>query len=199
MILVWDAAALVIGALEALSCPALLIDDSERVVGVTVEAEKMLRAERFIRVRQKRLEAVDRAGNVRLQSALSLACRRHGIAARALPTNVVLRDDGGTIKVAEIVSLPEPKFNLRFGPVAIVAFRRRKPLAAAPELLREAFGFTLAESEIALVLLDGTPTASIAKTRRTSLETVRTQIKGLLYKAGVNSRASLCNLLRTIS
>ena len=57
--------------------------------------------------------------------------------------------------------------------------------------MREKAGCTSSEHEVARLLADGYSTAEIASLREVTLETVRTQLKRVYHKVGVNSQAKL--------
>ena len=62
-------------------------------------------------------------------------------------------------------------------------------------LLKQTFRLTNAEIEVAVSLAQGLSPAVISESRRVSLETVRTQIKGALEKVGTNAAADLVRIL----
>lgn len=61
--------------------------------------------------------------------------------------------------------------------------------------LREYFGFTSAEAEVANGILAGYSIGEIAEARSVSIGTVRIQMKSIFAKAGVNRQADLVKLL----
>lgn len=66
---------------------------------------------------------------------------------------------------------------------------------AAQQTLSDAYGLTLAEREVAIALAQGRSPEDIAKDRRTSLATVRSQIKSLKAKMGARD---IPDLVRTV-
>ena len=65
--------------------------------------------------------------------------------------------------------------------------------------LEKLFGLTDAEQQICRLLVDGHSTNEIADTRNTSIETVRGQIKNVLFKTHTNERAGLVKLALSIN
>ena len=65
------------------------------------------------------------------------------------------------------------------------------------QLLRESYGLTRAEAHVTLLLLEGAPAQTIAKRRRTSLNTTRTHIRRILDKVGVRSQVDLVRSILT--
>jgi DNA-binding NarL/FixJ family response regulator len=65
-------------------------------------------------------------------------------------------------------------------------------------VLRELYGLTTAETEIANGLLTGFSVEEIAQLRRVSVATVRSQLKPLLGKTGTRRQADLVRVLSTL-
>jgi DNA-binding CsgD family transcriptional regulator len=59
-----------------------------------------------------------------------------------------------------------------------------RPSSPPAGLLIDLFGLTLAEAEVAVALAGGVTAEDVARTRRVSLDTVRSQIRNLLRKTG---------------
>jgi DNA-binding CsgD family transcriptional regulator len=65
-------------------------------------------------------------------------------------------------------------------------------------LLRMLYGLSPAETETVRHLLDGLGTQEVARRRRVSPETVRTQIKVVCAKLGVRGQAGLFALVNSL-
>lgn len=63
------------------------------------------------------------------------------------------------------------------------------------ELLQSAHGLTPAEARVAIVLLEGSSAKGVANYLDVSFNTVRTQIKEIYAKLGVDSRARFVKLM----
>jgi DNA-binding CsgD family transcriptional regulator len=70
---------------------------------------------------------------------------------------------------------------------------------SAVDRLREAFGLTRAEAEIALALTEDKGAAEIAEARGVSEETVRSQSQAIFRKVGVSRRAALIRIVAKLS
>ena len=68
-------------------------------------------------------------------------------------------------------------------------------LRPATEVLRQAFGLTVAESAVAQALLQGATPRQVAEQRQVSLNTVRTLMARVLGKTGTHRQADLVRLL----
>lgn len=65
-------------------------------------------------------------------------------------------------------------------------------------VLRSLYKLTPAEAETAINVFDGRTPAEIAGQRQTSIHTVRTQVKSVLFKCQVRSQVDLCRLLAMV-
>ena len=63
-------------------------------------------------------------------------------------------------------------------------------------LVRQSYGLTEAESDLALALDRGTTLPDIAERRGVSITTIRTQLYSLMAKLDVNHQTALVRLLR---
>jgi len=73
-----------------------------------------------------------------------------------------------------------------------------RELSFPDTVLRELYGLTTAETEIANGLLTGFSVEEIAQLRRVSVATVRSQLKPLLGKTGTRRQADLVRVLSTL-
>lgn len=180
--------ALLVGAMDALKYAAFLVDASHHIVALTEEAETMVRKGSIVTIRNRFLAAVQRAADTKLQAALSLACLKAGAALCSQFSSVLFFDEDGHLSVADIAPLPASHSQLRFGAVAVIAFRQPKGTLPQIRTLQKTFELTEAELDIAQQLLSGRSTVGIAASRGAALETVRSQIKSIFRKVGVTSR-----------
>lgn len=119
--------ALVTGALEAVGLPAFLLSATGSVVGLTTSAEAFLEGAGVLHLRGRKIQAVDRQSDERLQAAIRRAC--HWSLEPAPPsTSVVLRGENLATTV-EVAALPRAWGPSRHGAVAIVTVPQLRPLA----------------------------------------------------------------------
>ncbi|MDB5425131.1 MAG: transcriptional regulator,LuxR family, partial [Phenylobacterium sp.] len=102
---------------------------------------------------------------------------------------VLIGPEGGRA-VVHIRALGADDWGLRFRPRLLVIVRQG-PARPSPEVLRFAFGLTLAEAEVALALASGQPRELIAAHRDVALGTLRQQVKAIFAKVGVSREAEL--------
>lgn len=84
------------------------------------------------------------------------------------------------------------------GPAAVLALAfEQNPPATAPgrDLLREIYGFSPAEAELASLLLAGQSLGEAARSRSVSMNTARSQLKTVLRKTGSRNQSDLMRTL----
>lgn len=189
-----EAAAVAGGILDTVTLSVVLCDVQGQIHGATSRAERQLRNGHLIQARGGRIcPSAPETG-----TSLLKAIRQ---AARAWPapqgTTLILRSRSGDPVRVDVNPLPSGRGAATLLPLAMVqldepADLRRLDLA----LVREAFGMTRAEAEVAAELVNGHSSADIAKTRGLSPETIHTQVKAILAKTGCARRAELPSILR---
>ena len=135
------------------------------------------------------LSAIDSENNIALNSALS-QIDTPGI--DPFITEIVLRHPTQQPRFIKIAR--DPGFSAGQPALAIVIVKAEVDFDLKPHL-REAFSWSPAEAEIALSLAHGRNVNEIARSRSTSVATVRTQIKTMI---GKTSTASMVDLIATI-
>ena len=118
---------LITGALEAVGLPAFLLSASGSVVGLTVSAEAFAERAGVLHLRRRKIQAVDRFSNDRLQSAIRRACY-WSVEPAAPSVSVLLRGEGASTTV-EVAPLPRAAGPTRHGAVAIVTSPQPQTLA----------------------------------------------------------------------
>jgi DNA-binding CsgD family transcriptional regulator len=120
---------------------------------------------------------------------------------------VPLRDgDGATVAAALVYPLPRRLVGSPGGLAgrvpgrALVLLRDLRPMrgAADPRCLRDLFGLTPAEADVALALVGGATKASVAHGRRSQVSTVNTQVRSILAKTGAANLRDLERMLGTL-
>ncbi len=109
---------LMTGALETVGLPAFLLSATGSVVGLTTAAEAFAERAGVLQLRRRKIHALDRASNAKLQAAIRQACR-WSIEPAGPSASVVLRGERFAT-VAEVAALPRAWGPTRHGAVAIV-------------------------------------------------------------------------------
>lgn len=122
-----------------------------------------------------------------LQSLKDVALR---IGQQAEPVSVVMRIRRTDTNRPLLVRI-SPVESDRALPVVLVVLAEIVWLPRFSDVLCETFKFTKAEADVVRHIVAGLPAAEISTARKTSLETVRSQIKSILDKAECNSQTEL--------
>lgn len=182
-----NGAALLAGAMDALSIPAFVCDRTGLVKALTPAAELLVLGTRVLQLKEGRLRASEPTDAKELEHAIGIAARGHVQPGAPLLRTVILRggDKDAAPTVLDVIALPSPASEFTFVPRVLIVARSSK---AANErktaILQAAYSMTGAEVDIALQLCAGKTAETIAASRKVAIGTVRSQIKTLLAKAG---------------
>ena len=187
-------ATLIRGALETLEIPAFVCGRSGAVQAFTKSAEEILRGGQGLSLRNRVLHAVRDDEHKALNEAIQRAARGPLHPGVPAVSTVVVRstDEGKTPIVLDVMSLPSVALEFSSAPrVVVVARGSRGGDTRRAALLQGVYGFTSAETDIALLLARGQSTEAIAQQRKVTAGTVRAQIKSMLAKLGVSRQVEL--------
>jgi len=184
------------GSLAALKMSAFLVDGFGRVAAMTPEGEALLQQDRRLRLKDGRFSDATSASRLigeHVDKALTRA-EEGETSAFAIPAT---EDERNMLKVRVSV-LPRAQWSLGFEPRVIVKFKPVVAPSADVELLRTAFGFTVAEAQVASFLLQDMPRSEIATARGVAFATVDAQLRSIYAKVGVSRETSLLMALRNV-
>ena len=185
---------LLASALGGLGIAAFICDRSGAVRATTPQADAVLRRG-LLTMRHGRLTA-NGSGAAVLEAAVEQARSSDPPLGGPGSSPVVLARDED-IEVIDIVALPDTPQAFGFEPrVLVVARGARVDGAIARVLIQTTFDLTPTEAAIALQLAEGESTDDIAADRTITVATLRSHIKAIFYKVGVNRRAELAARLR---
>jgi DNA-binding CsgD family transcriptional regulator len=190
-----DSAALEAAGISA--SPFLLLDARGRVAYLSDEAERMVGASPAVRIVDGELETAGSPGQElqRLISSCLDAPAGHWSSA------------GGTVRITEgkganliVTVMPihpdHPLLALeRAGFVALFLHSPGNRPRLCWRTLRDVYGFTPAESSLANHLVEGESLQQVAESSGVSLNTVRSQLKSIFRKCGVNRQPELIVML----
>lgn len=188
------ASAMAVGAFDALSTAAFVLDFSGRIRRMSSAGEQLLAQRQFLFQRDGRLHATWPDSERELQTAIDHAARGRRVGAPCA-TPIILYGDDGRFRIADITTAPEQTTSLRLGACALVLVRGER--ARSDRLLRQ-LGLTRAEAEVARALADGWSPREIAASRGVSVDTVRTQMKVVYAKLDVSRQTELVSKLRDL-
>ncbi|ESQ91528.1 hypothetical protein ABAC460_05965 [Asticcacaulis sp. AC460] len=182
---------LVHSLLDAMAAAAFVCDASGRIRAMSPRGEALLAAGRWLKVARGRLTTRNDAYGRRFDYALASVSGMDLTAPHRPPDAMVLRDDtGGDYLHLEFTAIPGE--HRRFGLSAMVIARTmRHEIRRTAELARQLFNLTPAEAMVAAHLAAGRGPQSIADETGKSIGTIRTQIRSIFDKAGVQSQLEL--------
>jgi DNA-binding CsgD family transcriptional regulator len=169
-----------------------MLDATGRVLDANVPALRVLNEADGITVRNGRLEFADAAFDQRL-NALIAQCQP-GAAGTAL--TIAARFKRPRAQSYFVLVSPVPP-GAEQGNVALIAcvYATDGRRNISVELLRELYGLTRAQAEVARRLFAGRNVEQAARSLRLSPNTVRTHLKQIFTKCEVQSQAELMHLL----
>ncbi len=181
-------------ALDAMALAALILDDQGRLLHANPAATALLSRRRITATRHGMAlpELVDRARLLRL-----IAVAGQGQEGRMRLTSA----DGSGPVLLQVTPLPAPLrpagLGERPGRAVLLVLRELAPQPPHAGLIAEALGLSRAEGEVAALLASGLSGSDVARRRRVSEETVRSQIGAIQAKSGAaNLRELLLRLAR---
>lgn len=178
------------GSLDVVDYAVFSLAPDARVLHHNAAADAMLQRGDALRLAASRLTAV----GARCRNALKDAIDRAGSADAPLPSALRIASTDGRHYAVSVVAAPSPQ-----GRRIVVAVqdsgRRDRSLAVRARAL---WGLTPAEAEVALRLSEGASPKDISDERQTSLETIRTQIKSLSAKMGMQRQTEVIAALKSL-
>lgn len=212
--LAFDAAAAIAGraALDALSLCVIVVDASLQVLHANAAAATLCAT-------AKAGLRMARAGGGPLR--LSARHRNDNDALARLVTNVVRGGPGGAVRVRAVDEVPDhaslavlvspaparlataapglAEPGLPPGVAMVLARQLSQTARIAPDLLCDLYGLTRAEASVAASLVGGVTAEDVARTRRVSLGTVRTQVRTVLRKTNAANLRDFERILALVS
>lgn len=190
-----EGAALLTGAMEAMSTPAFVCDRTGRVQAMTPSAEAMVANGRKLQLQSGKLSAGLAADSASLKNAIDLAAGESPRLSARLPRTVIVRsgERDASPLVLDVIALPARALEFCFAPRVLVVVHGSQGGADARRrtVLKSVYGLTAAETEVALQLAQGSATEAIAANRVVAVDTVRAQIKSILAKLGLSRQIEL--------
>jgi DNA-binding CsgD family transcriptional regulator len=180
---------LVAGTFEAMDTACFVLDRRMMVRAVTPGAETLLH-DNVLRLVEGRPALPKPSDDRRLCAALS------SISDGSRLGSMITVADGPGVLTLKLHRLPAREWNMGFAPFAILVAKRARAAGAGDvRLLRESYGLTASEGEIAAMLSTGQTRDAICATRGISRETLRSHLRSLFAKLGVNRETEAIHLL----
>jgi DNA-binding CsgD family transcriptional regulator len=197
-----NGAAVLAGAMEALSIPVFVGDHLGRVRMLTRAAEELVAAGTSLRLKNARLHAWLPSESNALNDAIDAAAFAPGKPGPPVSRTIIVHAKEAAPLVLDIFALPTrcgglslPNMTAR---VLVVVRGPRGTDTRRAAVLSALYGLTAAETEIAQHLTEGKSAQDIAAHRGVAVGTVRAQIKTILAKAGVSRQIELVSRLNQL-
>ncbi|HKD31136.1 MAG TPA: helix-turn-helix transcriptional regulator [Xanthobacteraceae bacterium] len=189
------APACVLHVFESFGCGGFLLDRERQVLllnptGVDCLGDGLM-------MRAKRMAAMDRQSDVRLQSLMEAALNSTDGAYGS--ASMLVRRDPRLPLAVRIVHVEEEARAALKASLLLVAFDPARCQPPPPDMLTDLFGLTPAEARVAIGVVDGRHLAEIAADRGVKIGTVRNYSKIAFRKTGTRGQAELAALLTRLA
>ncbi len=179
--------------LDALGTPIIRADRDGRVVYANPEAEHLLaEGGGLVRARGRQLAAAVAEETVRLIAAICQACDGQG-------ASLALSRPSARRPIAVIAIPAPPRLAGRRGEALLFLSDPHRLAPALTQRLRNLFGLTLAEAEVAVAVGRGEDLAEISLERGVKVSTLREQISSIFAKTGAERQAELAALVARLA
>ena len=181
--------------LDNLNTALITVDDSMKILTTNPIAESLFEWCDVI-VRKKGMLSM---GNRQYQRMLDLALESIRSACHQGDAGAVrgfsLNDSAAGQLACVIKPAPQPEQTHSPLVFMILISNTETRTRVDPQILAQLYGFTEAESRLAVLLSNGLSAGEAAETLQVSISTVRTQLRGLLTKSGVSRQSDLMWLM----
>lgn len=183
----------------------LLLDAHLRIIFVSTEAQKVLANHPALKISsQHHLHAFIHKEQLNLEAILTDFLQNEFQADRLSATEINLPlqhpDKSHPLKLGFVPLHKNSLLPQENGPcLAIFLTDPERKRVISPAYLQQAYAFTTTEAQLAQLLLAGLSIADISAMRRTSLETIRWQLKQIMHKTQTHSQTELTRLLLLLS
>lgn len=186
---------------ERLLPGVIFLDGRGRVVGKNRSAAHIL-AENRLQLEAGFLTSTNRSENERLRALVRAVTAEAPAATRSEAGRSVMTvadREGASLSLYFVRLMPGTSANDDRTPVACIFIGDPSSSASdgLEDSLRQLFGLTPAEAELVSLLMQGCSLKQIAAIRRSSLNTVRTQIRSVFRKTGTSRQGDLVRLILT--
>jgi DNA-binding CsgD family transcriptional regulator len=186
-------AALLLAAFNQLPLAVLIVTAAGHVQGSNIAARELLSAGDGLWLLGSLLKVGLPTENGALHAAIRAALQPLSVRTRASEIVTISRPSGAAPYVLLVASLPTATPDTEHAMILIGDLEW--PGIAAGAQLRQVFGLTEAEAEVAAALINGHDPREIARRRGVETSTIRTQVKRILGKAGVRRQVDLVKLV----
>ncbi len=188
--------------LSGFGAPAMLLDGDGKVAFQNASAIHLLEGHDSLSMQDGRLRVGQDAAQSQVDQAIEAAIRRSIVLQWRPRRAIEIKRAQAPSMFAVVIPIGDdaPMLGRETRPRAMVMLLDSawRPNAASLEMLRDYFGLTTAEIDVAADLSAGQDAKTIARKRGVALNTVQTQIKSALGKTGLSRQAALVALVERL-
>ena len=173
----------------------LLLDDAGRVLRTILDMQ--VAADFLTTGRDGKLQANYPKDTARLTDLLSGSGSKPPL--HEVPQSIVLRGKSADVARAIATRLPPPVLQGAQEQQGLLIRVTSSDAAIDARLMREAFGFSPSEIDVAGHLMSGKSLSEVAQARARAVNTVRAQLRSMYRKTGTRDRVQLIAILRTLT
>jgi PAS domain-containing protein/DNA-binding CsgD family transcriptional regulator len=187
-------------ALDLLRCAVILTDEYGGIVYLNRSAQNLINEGSLVRSRHNIIRAVRPSASHELGEALKLAARAD-VRVGNPGWTVTLSKDDASLAMAHVLPLAKNESHNQMEPFAVAAIfiRDREDARHNAELLAATFELTPAEVRLLSCLLAGRDLSEASSELRITPSTVKTQLRAIFRKTGVNRQSELILLASQLS
>lgn len=180
---------------DASPSPALLVGPTGKLLHANAAARELLEKSDGLRLTDGKVRAVHPSADTALSDLLQRVADS-GVASGAVGTSGMLLPRDGERPMVQVLASTVPAKRLgNKGSVLLVLSDPEKPVLLPEDAMRDLYGMTAAEVEVASGLLTGYSLDEIAILRKVAIGTVRMQLKSIFSKTKTHKQAELVALL----
>lgn len=186
---------LLASSLDVLAMPTLLFDEFGRLAHSNRSADALLASRQALWVQHGHLVTRDAEATRNLNLELTKVLRASQGQASAL-SSVVSLPRRGQVPLVLMLTPMRLKDEARLqGAALLFVFDPEATPSVTVDTVRQLFGLSQREAEVAAALCSGRTLDELAAERGTSINTIRTQLKSVFTKTGTSRQADLVSLL----
>ena len=181
-------------ALDQLAAGVVVTDGAGRVIELNQLAERIVRSDDGLMIRNGRLDALGVSERETLAKLIAAAAAPDGAAMGRMRVG----RRGGRLAYLLTVAPLGAELTVYERPLAMILVADPDELSPSESDLAQLFDLSPAESRLAAALMTGKKLSEIAIASGVRITTLRTQLSSILHKVGVDRQADLVRVLSTI-
>ena len=185
-------------AVDRMLVGTLILDKTGAVIRCNRVAEEILAQRDGVHLTRNMLHAEYRQEEHELQRLMKIALAGHNLTVSGVPEAMAVGRPSGRAKLGIVIrAIPLGEWSEGQHQPAVAVFIRdpERKSQASGELLRQLFGFTPAEANLAMLLANGMTLDEAADELNCRKNTIRAHLRSIFAKTGVTRQTTLVRLL----